>query len=105
MRRIFLIITFSFLLLAPTGRVLAQHDSAVTLSIRILDHAASFRVGEVIPLELVFSASGPESYEIGMRNYDRSGRLDIEQFHVTPAGRDPLKDYYTRGPFIGGGLS
>jgi hypothetical protein len=105
MRRILVIITFSFLLLAPTKRVGAQQDSAVTLSIRILDHAPSFRVGEVIPLELVFSASGPESYEIGMRNYDRSGRLDIEQFHVTPTGRDPLKDYYERGPIMLGGLS
>ena len=42
------------------------------------------------------------------RGYDRSGRLDIEQFHVSPAGRDPLHDHFESGiygGFIGGGLS
>src|SRR2546428_430886 len=105
MGRIPQLVTIALLLLAPTERVEAQQDSAVTLTIRLLDHAPSFHVGEVIPLELVFSASGSETYEIGMRNYDRSGRLDMEQFHVTPAGRDPLKDYYARNPIIEGGLS
>jgi hypothetical protein len=39
-----------------------------------------------------------------MRNYDRSGRLNIEAFHVTPPGRDPLERYYSTGAFMGGGL-
>ena len=42
------------------------------------------------------------------RNYDRSGRLLMEQFHVDPAGRDPLHDHYEGGlfgGFIGGGAS
>ena len=42
------------------------------------------------------------------RGYDRSGRLDMEQFHVSPPGRDPLHDHYQAGiygGFIGGGLS
>jgi hypothetical protein len=30
-------------------------------------------------------------YDLEMRNYDRSGRLNIEQFHLTPPGRDPLQ--------------
>src|SRR5262249_37864064 len=102
--RIPLLFAIAFLLLAPSERALAQPDSAVTLTIRLLDHAPSFHVGEVIPLELVFSASGPESYEIERRNYDRSGRINMEQFHVTPAGRDPLKDYYARGMIMMGGI-
>ena len=43
-------------------------------------------------------------YDMEMRNYDRSGRLDIEGFHVTPPGRDPLERYYSTGAFMGGGL-
>lgn len=38
------------------------------------------------------------------RNYDRSGRLNIEQFHVVPPGRDPLQSYYSVGAFFMGGL-
>jgi hypothetical protein len=63
-----------------------------------------FHVGEVIPLELLFSSSTPNSFSMDTRSYDRSGRLDIEQFHVTPEGRDPLHNYYELGTFIGGGL-
>src|SRR5207249_1171850 len=90
------------LLVVPAGHG-ADEESAI-LTIRFLDHGPSFHAGEVIPLELAFTASGSEIYQIGLRNYDRSGRLNMEQFHVTPAGRDPLKDYYARGVFIGGGL-
>ena len=42
------------------------------------------------------------------RGYDRSGRLDIEQFHVSAPGRDPLHYHFESGiygGFIGGGLS
>ena len=63
-----------------------------------------FRVGETIPIELVLSSSGPDVFDMNTASYDRSGRLDIEQFHVTPAGRDPLHDYYAFGAFMGGGL-
>src|SRR5256885_10447758 len=31
-------------------------------------------------------------------------RLNIEAFHVTPPGRDPLERYYSTGAFMGGGL-
>jgi hypothetical protein len=43
-------------------------------------------------------------YDMEMRNYDRSGRLNIEGFHITPPGRDPLERYYFTGKFMGGGL-
>jgi hypothetical protein len=82
----------------------AQQDSAVSLTIRFVDGTSRFHVGEVISIELSFKASVSGMYEMEMRNYDRSGRLDIEQFHVTPPGRDPLQSYYSTGAFIGGGL-
>jgi len=82
-------------------------DSAVSLTIRFANGTSQFHVGEIIPLELAFSASVPRTFEMNTRSYDRSGRLDLEQFHVTPAGRDPLFNYFVGGVnhlFMGGGL-
>jgi len=82
----------------------AQQDSGVSLTIRFVDGTNRFHVGEVVPIELLFRASISNTYDMEMRNYDRSGRLNIEQFHVTPPGRDPLQNYYSIGGFMGGGL-
>jgi hypothetical protein len=68
------------------------------------NEASRFHVGEIIPLELAFRASVSDMYDMELRNYDRSGRLNIETFHLTPPGRDPLERYYSTGAFIGGGL-
>jgi len=82
-----------------------QQDNNVSFSIRFADGTNHFHVGEIIPIELSFSASVPDTYYISMRNYDRSGRLDLEGFHVTPPGRDPLHNYFaSMSFFIGGGL-
>src|SRR5260370_12821503 len=82
----------------------AQQESGVSLTVRFANGTSRFHVGEVIPIELSFKASSPDMYDIEMRNYDRRGRLNIEQFHVTPPGRDPLQRYYSIGGFMGGGL-
>lgn len=82
----------------------AQDEGGASLTIRFADGTTRFHVGEMISLELSFQASIPDTYSMEMRNYDRSGRLDIEQFHVTPRGRDPLERYYSVGGFVGGGL-
>jgi len=82
----------------------AQQDSGVSLTIRFVDGTNRFHVGEVVPIELLFRASISNTYDMEMRNYDRSGRLNIEQFHVTPPGRDPLQNYFSDGIFMGGGL-
>ncbi len=82
----------------------AQQESGVSLTIRFANGTSRFHVGEIIPIELSFKASSPDVYDMEMRNYDRSGRLNIEQFHVTPPGRDPLQRYYSIGGFMGGGL-
>ena len=95
-------LTFAALILASP--LLAQNESGVSLTIRFADGTSRFHVGEIIPIELSFKASIPDTYDMEMRNYDRSGRLDIEGFHVTPPGRDPLERYYSTGAFIGGGL-
>ena len=83
----------------------AQEESGASLSIRFADGISRFHVGEIIPIELSFRASIPEMYDMNTANYDRSGRLNIEQFHVDPPGRDPLERYYSIGAMMGGGLS
>src|SRR2546429_113360 len=90
--------------LAPTSSLSAQEENGISLAIRFTDGTSRFHVGEVIPVELSFKAPIPDTYDMEMRNYDRSGRLNIEQFHVTPPGRDPLERYYSIGGFMGGGL-
>jgi hypothetical protein len=82
----------------------AQQDSDVSLTIHFADGATRFHVGQAISVELSFRALIPNTYDMESRNYDRSGRLNIEQFHVTPPGRDPLQNYYSIGGFTGGGL-
>jgi hypothetical protein len=95
-------VTLAALFLASP--LFAQNKGEADLTIRFASGANRFHVGEIVPLELSFRANGPDVYGIDLRSYDRSGRLDIEQFHVTPAGRDPLKHYFSLGAFMGGGL-
>lgn len=97
-----LLLASAFLILATP--VFPQEEISASLTIRFVDGTNRFHVGEIIPVELAFRASVPVTYDMSTRNYDRSGRLDVEQFHVTPPGRDPLQSYYSMGAFIGGGL-
>jgi len=90
-------------LFAVAGRAFSQGEAA-SLTIHFAGGTSTFHVGEVIPIELSFTASLPDAYDMATRNYDRSGRLNMEQFHITPPGRDPLANYYADGAFIGGGL-
>ena len=66
----------------------------------------TFHTGERISLAL--SLTGPDNgkYSIDTAGYDRSGRLDIDTFEVTPrsGSSDPLKRYFAHGAFMGGGL-
>ena len=68
----------------------AQQDRGVSLTIRFVDGTNRFHVGEVVPIELLFRASISKTYDMEMRNYDRSGRLNIEQFHVNPVPRQKV---------------
>ncbi len=97
------------LLLALAGLALvlplrSQEDSSASLTIQFTDGTNRFHVGQLISVELAFRALIPNTYDMSTRNYDRSGRLNIERFHVTPPGRDPLENYYSIGGFMGGGL-
>jgi len=68
----------------------AQQDRGVSLTIRFVDGTNRFHVGEVVPIELLFRASISNTYDMEMRNYDRSGRLNIGWFHVNPVPRQKV---------------
>ncbi len=80
----------------------------VRLELRCAGGSRLFRTGEVIPLELSFTSKAPRRYQINMAQYDRSGRMNYEQFVVDPeeGTRDPLLLYFNSyGGFLGGGLT
>ncbi len=86
----------------PCDATSSASDVHFTLALK--DNRTVFREGEKIPLVLSFTTTAKNRYQAEMRNYDRSGRLGIEQYCVEPRVTDPLESYFRRGAIIGGGL-
>jgi hypothetical protein len=85
-----------------------RNSSEVTLHVGIGDGKSQFFLGEVIPLELIFTSKTPKRYQINMARYDRSGRMSYERFLVNPDGgwSDPLRAYFNSSmAWMGGGLT
>ena len=85
---------------------MAAQEAKPALELRLAAAQASFRIGERIVLTLTLTGPGNNKYSIDTASYDRSGRLDIDTFAVSPATgwSDPLAQYFSRGMFDGGGL-
>lgn len=87
----------------------AENPAGVDLTVRIENGRRRFSMGEVIRLQLSFSSRIPDRYRLELRDYDRSGRLNVDRPIVAPseATIDPLEDYFHSGifGFIGGGIS
>ncbi len=85
--------------------VLAAEGTQPSLGLRIATGQSTFHIGERIPLELSFSASD-NRYELTMASYDRSGRMNFEDFAVSPkiGWADPLGSYFANRSGLGGGL-
>jgi hypothetical protein len=70
------------------GHVWAQSSPAVdpriVLEVSIATNQREFHIGEIIPLQLSFSSTLNDRYQINMAQYDRSGRMNYEQFTVMP---------------------
>jgi len=100
-------------LLVATAMVGAQTLSSgggnppgVKLAIRFKDGTAHFQQGQIIPIEMLYSSTLANTYQLDMRMYDRSGRLDTEQFvvgRIAPAPRSV--GYMANGSFHGELLS
>jgi hypothetical protein len=100
------LLTSLVLLFLSCTSLLGQDDQNVSLTISLAGRRSQFHVGEVIPVELSFSAGIPDTYYLSTRSYDRSGRLEEDKFNVSPAGRDPLRPYFdSLFAIMGGGLS
>jgi hypothetical protein len=76
----------------------------VVFQVSISNDQRDFHVGETIPLRLAFSSSIENHYQVNRAQYDRSGRMELEHFHLTPATAtvDPLQGHLGGG---GGGLT
>lgn len=68
--------------LSHVGLLLAQ--SAPLLIVQTATGSTSFHLGERISLNLSFSSSSVNQFEINLARYDRSGRMHSEQFGVSP---------------------
>ena len=85
------------------GRICAQStppvDANVVLKVAIVKDQREFRIGETIPLQLSFSSSAKNQYQLNMAQYDRSGRTPYEQFNISPAEGvvDPLPNNGSMG--------
>jgi hypothetical protein len=67
-------------------------DRNVTVQLSIASDRTEFHIGETISLHLAFSSAAKNRYQINMAQYDRSGRMNYEQFNLSPSGGavDPL---------------
>ncbi|MGI9167130.1 MAG: hypothetical protein ACR2G5_12235 [Pyrinomonadaceae bacterium] len=70
-------------------------DPKIALEVSIATNQREFHIGETIPLQLNFSSTVKDRYQINMAQYDRSGRMNHEHFTISPAqgAVDPLPTY------------
>jgi hypothetical protein len=70
-------------------------DPMIVLEMSIATNQREFHLGETIPLQLSFSSTVKEHYQVNMAQYDRGGRMNYERFEVSPANGavDPLPTY------------
>src|SRR4030081_1863489 len=70
-------------------------DRKIVLQVSIATNQREFHIGETIPLQLSFSSTVKDRYQINMAQYDRSGRMNYENFSFSPAegAVDPLPTY------------
>ena len=94
-------LALSLLLVSP-GLCCGQPSSPalpnVVLRLSLATDQSELHTGETIPIQLSFSASVRERYQINMAQYDRSGRMEYEHFILVPASGavDPIGGPHTR---------
>jgi hypothetical protein len=70
-------------------------DPEVVLEVSIPSNRSEFHIGETIPVQLAFSSTIKDRYQVNMAQYDRSGRMNYEHFSLSPedGALDPLPTY------------
>ncbi|HEU4794220.1 MAG TPA: hypothetical protein VFT02_01235, partial [Pyrinomonadaceae bacterium] len=93
------LLTLLMLLGVAVARVCAQSetpvDPKVVFKVSLANNQREFRIGETIPLQLSFSSTAKDRFQINMAQYDRGGRMNHERFIVSPAqgAVDPMPDH------------
>jgi len=93
------LLTLLLLLGVALGRVCAQTappaDPKIVLKVSLASNQREFHIGEAIPLQLSFSSTVKDRYQVNLAQYDRSGRMNYERFVVAPAqgAVDPMPDH------------
>ena len=101
------LLSFMLIVGIAVGHTYAQStppvDRNVVFKVSIASDQREFRIGETIPLQLSFSSTVKDRYEVNMAQYDRGGRMNYEKFTVSPAqgAVDPFVNYN----WAGGGLT
>jgi hypothetical protein len=83
-------------------------DPKIDFKVSVAGKRNEFHLGEIIPIKLFFSSRTKKRYELNEAQYDRSGRMNYENFVVTPAdgAEDPLAEYFRPDSVhVGGGLT
>jgi hypothetical protein len=109
MRTLASLVVIALLLLFSSSsaqNTVASSPSDPQLTVTTRDNQTTFHIGEIIPLDLAFTSSTPNAYQLDMATYDRSGRLNEDQFVVDPSNGsdDPLQLYFRayKGFMMGG---
>jgi hypothetical protein len=109
MRTLASLVVIALLLLFSSSsaqNTVASSPSDPQLTVTTRDNQTTFHIGEIIPLDLAFTSSTPNAYQMDMATYDRSGRLNEDQFVVDPSNGsdDPLQLYFRayKGFMMGG---
>lgn len=93
--------------LSPGPSTAQSPASDIQLIARTRGGQTTFRIGEVIPIDLSFTSTSPKTYQFDNATYDRSGRLNEDQFNIeSKTGWDDPLDLYFHSftAFMGGGL-
>src|SRR5262245_51125517 len=71
----------------------SKNPRDISFTIRLSGDKKRFRQGEIIPLEMSFASSHAKAYRMDAATYDRSGRLDMDKFHIEPdtGFTDPMR--------------
>jgi hypothetical protein len=103
-RRALLIVPLAFIAWAiSAGAARAQYTSSVGSSdgqngpqLRLSTNSSVYRQGELIPLDLAFTAETPNRYRLDLSVYDRNGRSGTDKFVIDPSegSEDPLEAYF-----------
>ncbi|HKE57193.1 MAG TPA: hypothetical protein VKB46_10840, partial [Pyrinomonadaceae bacterium] len=93
--RLFLSVTLLLLAVPCSAQTELPAQAKVVFKISLATKQIEFHIGEIIPVQLAFSSEVNNRYQINRAQYDRSGRMNYEEFKVLPAdgAEDPLPTY------------